>query len=381
MFDGRGVVSMKIDHLYHLDQRLNGLVDPLQSPISEDMDDVNLWIPSERISLHLVDIPSAPERKWPDLLPWILEDRLLQAPEDMHFVVASRTSEQLQVIAVSRQDLSEWIRIAENAGVSAVAMAPDYLALPWEEGILSIGWREGNLLVRQSESVGFAASADVGWVLVDSILSTSDVPLRLSVSIPEADLVPAHLGNAADINQSVVDWKFTSFPAINLMTADFKPKQKASWWSYWWSVAASMVLMLGCLIGYIYTANQAIEAEAVALEQQLIGHYSSLFNGPKPQPDNVRSLVESSVDDLFGQQKSLQSLPIAGLIQLDSIMRVCECELVSLSADQNMLKITVTNGLKLSSKTLSIPGYQISLKPGQEPDTLTLTLAIARRPS
>jgi hypothetical protein len=95
----------------------------------------------------------------------------------------------------------------------------------------------------------------------------------------------------------------------------------------------------------------------------------------------VRSLVESSVDDLFGQQKSLQSLPIAGLIQLDSIMRVCECELVSLSADQNMLKITVTNGLKLSSKTLSIPGYQISLKPGQEPDTLTLTLAIARRPS
>ena len=134
MFDGRGVVSMKIDHLYHLDQRLNGLVDPLQSPISEDMDDVNLWIPSERISLHLVDIPSAPERKWPDLLPWILEDRLLQAPEDMHFVVASRTSEQLQVIAVSRQDLSEWIRIAENAGANGAVVAENVKSRSNNEG-------------------------------------------------------------------------------------------------------------------------------------------------------------------------------------------------------------------------------------------------------
>ncbi|MDG0968865.1 MAG: type II secretion system protein GspL [Porticoccaceae bacterium] len=372
---------MKIDHLYHLDQRLNDLVDPLQPPVSENMDDVCVWIPSDRISSHLVDIPSAPERKWPDLLPWMLEDRLLQAAEDMHFVVAGRTSEQLQVIAVSRQDMSEWIRIAENAGVSAVAMAPDYLALPWEEGILSIGWREGSLLVRQSESVGFAASPDVGWALVDSILSSSDVPLRLSVSIPEADLVPAHLSNTADINRSVVDWKFAPFPVINLMTADFKPKQKASWLSYWWSVAASMVLMVGCLIGYIYSANQAIEGEVVILEQQLVGHYSSLFNGPKPQSDNVRSRVESSIDDLFEQQKSLQSLPIAGLIQLDSIMKGCECELISLSADQNMLKITVANGAKLSSKTLSIPGYQISLKSGQEPDTLVLTLAAVRRPS
>jgi type II secretion system protein L len=104
---------MLIDHLHCLDQRLIDLSDPLKSDAGRGLDLIQLWVPSERIGLHSVDIPSAPERKWPDLLPWILEDKVLQPVEEMHFVVAGRTDLQLQVMAVSRQDMSEWTRIAE----------------------------------------------------------------------------------------------------------------------------------------------------------------------------------------------------------------------------------------------------------------------------
>ena len=109
---------------------------------------MDLWVPSERVTLYLVDIPTAPRREWPELIPWMLEDRLLQGVEEMHFVISDTTAEdQLQVFAVSHQDL-KWQRIAQNAGVSARSCCQITNALPWESERISVGWRDGVCLVR-----------------------------------------------------------------------------------------------------------------------------------------------------------------------------------------------------------------------------------------
>ena len=209
---------MSVEHLYNLDQQVNTSDDPLQSVAGTNLESKSLWVPSERIGLHSIDIPSAPERKWAELIPWILEDRVLQPVEEMHFVVAARDDQQVHILAVSQQDIREWIRIADNAGIAAVAMAPDFMALDWEPGILSVGWREGMLLVRDGINSGFAALPAVGWVMVDSILKSTSVIPRLSISLPDEDMVPEHLRAEANINSSSVDWQFSAFPAVNLMT-------------------------------------------------------------------------------------------------------------------------------------------------------------------
>ena len=371
---------MKTDHLFNLDRRLSTFSDPLKAPDAE-AEAMQLWVPSESVSLHLVDVPSAPQRKWGELVPWMLEDRLLQPVEEMHFVIVGRDQDQLQVMVVDEQSMQEWLRIADNAGVSAVAMSPDYMALPWEPGLISVRWREGILLVRQSATMGFAAVPEIAWEIIHGIVEQSEVAPKLSISIPEAQRVPSHMAEIADINQSSPDWEFATYPDLNLMTTKFKPKSKSSPASFWWPVAASLLLSVVLGIVFLQLSSRALEAEIEVLEDQAVAHYSSLFGGAKPKPAAVRPMVEQHIERLFQQQQSLKAFPVASLKALDKVMNNCECELQGLSADGSNLTMTLSNADKLINKPLNVPGFQLSLKPDVESERFLLTLqpAVNRR--
>ena len=367
---------MSVEHLYNLDQQVNTSDDPLQSVAGTNLESKSLWVPSERIGLHSIDIPSAPERKWAELIPWILEDRVLQPVEEMHFVVAARDDQQVHILAVSQQDIREWIRIADNAGIAAVAMAPDFMALDWEPGILSIGWREGMLLVRDGINSGFAALPAVGWVMVDSILKSTSVIPRLSISLPDEDMVPEHLRAEANINSSSVDWQFSAFPAVNLMTAEFKPKAARPVWFQWWPVAASTIAVLLLTVIYLQLASRSFEAEVSDLQQHLLTSHSRVFGGAKPALAEFRSSAEARIEQLFKQQKSLQAEPVAALSALDAVMNACQCELQAMTASKSGVQLKVLSGSKLLNKSLNVPGYQISLEQDQKagPDVFALSM-------
>ena len=372
---------MSVEHLYNLDQHFNATDDPLQSVAGARVDSKSLWVPSERVGLHSIPIPSAPERKWAELIPWMLEDRLLQPVDEMHFVVAGRDDQQLHILAVSQQDMREWLRIADNAGVAASAMAPDFMALTWETGIVSVGWREGMLLVRDGIYSGFAASPNVGWVMLDGILKNSSVMPRLSISLPDEDMVPEHLREAASINSSSIDWQFTSFPSLNLMSAEFKPKAASSVWFHWWPVAVSTFAVLFLAVFYLQVASRALEADVLTLEQQLLTSHTRVFGGAKPSLSEFRSIAESKIDRLFKQQKSLQQEPLVGIAALNPFMTACQCELHSMIANKSGVQLKLSGGSKLMAKSLNIKGYQLSLEKDQQavPDMLSVSLVRKRR--
>ena len=372
---------MSVEHLYNLDQHFNATDDPLQSVAGARVDSKSLWVPSERVGLHSIPIPSAPERKWAELIPWMLEDRLLQPIDEMHFVVAGRDDQQLHILAVSQQDMREWLRIADNAGVAASAMAPDFMALTWETGIVSVGWREGMLLVRDGIYSGFAASPKLGWVMLDGILKNSSVMPRLSISLPDEDMVPEHLREAASINSSSIDWQFTSFPSLNLMSAEFKLKAASSVWFHWWPVAVSTFAVLFLAVFYLQVASRALEADVLTLEQQLLTSHTRVFGGAKPSLSEFRSIAESKIDRLFKQQKSLQQEPLVGIAALNSFMTACQCELHSMIANKSGVQLKLSGGSKLMAKSLNIKGYQLSLEKDQQavPDILSVSLVRKRR--
>tara|TARA_B110000444_G_scaffold28889_1_gene23904 strand:- start:7961 stop:9094 length:1134 start_codon:yes stop_codon:yes gene_type:complete len=367
---------MSVEHLYNLDRQVNTSDDPLQSAAGTNMESKSLWVPSERIGLHLIDIPSAPERKWAELIPWMLEDRVLQPVDEMHFVVADRDDQQLHIWAVSQQDMREWMRIADNVGIAATAMAPDFMALDWESGILSVGWREGMLLVRDGSHSGFAATPDVGWVMVDAILKSANVIPRLSISLPDEGMVPEYLRAAANINSSSVDWQFAVFPAVSLMSAEFKPKAARPAWFQWWPVAASTMAVLLLTVIYLQVANRSLEAEVVDLEQHLLTSHSRVFGGTKPALTAFRSTAEARIEQLFKQQKSLQAEPVAALSALDTLMNACQCELQAMTASTDGVQLKVSGGANLVKKSLNIRGYQLSLEQDQTagPDVFALSM-------
>jgi type II secretion system protein L len=359
-----------VDHIHNLDRRITNEGSAFESVAGSNQTAMQLWVPSERVGLHLIDVPTAPERKWPELIPWLLEDRVLQPVADMHFVIAGRSDGgQLQVLAVSHEDMRNWQRIADNAGVAAQSMVPDYLVLPWEQGRINVGWRDGICLVRTGPQQGFAASADVAWTMIDSLLDSADISPRLSISIPDRALVPERLRELADINDSVIDWEFADIPVTpNLLSGQYRPSARPLPSAAWLPTAGLAALALVMLVSFLQIASNHLQNQVEGLERQLISDYAKLFPSAKRASGDIKAAAEARLNDSFAQQRALNTGSVAGLVALDSLMQSCECDLVSLLADQDSIELTINNGAQLKTRDLIIPGYQIAIT--QAPNTL-----------
>lgn len=372
-------MTYPVDHIHNLDSYITNEGEAFESVAGTDNVLMDLWVPSERVTLYLVDIPTAPRRKWPELIPWMLEDRLLQGVEEMHFVISDTTAEdQLQVFAVSHQDLKEWQRIAQNAGVSAQSMLPDYLALPWESERISVGWRDGVCLVRYGLAQGFAASPDMAWAMIDNLLGQQDVPARLSISIPQAEWVPEHLREQADINNAGIEWQFADLATqYNLLTGPFKPSTNRE--LNWLPVAAMSLLLVLLSSIYMNIASSNMDTQITALENQLVQGYSRLFDGRRPQAQDVKQEAEQRIDQLFAQRQSLSAKPMAALIALSPLMTSCGCQLKMLSAEDGALVMHIDNAAKLKQRALNIPGYQIAMTQRAGTDENAIELRLSAR--
>ena len=371
-------MNSSVDHIHSLDRRITNQGDAFGSIDDLRATPMQLWVPTERIGFHQVEVPTAPERKWPQLIPWLLEDRILQPVEEMHFVIAGRTdNNQLQVLAVSREDMQHWCRVAENSAVAASSMVPDYLALPWEAGRINVGWREGTVVVRSGPDQGFAASPEIAWAMIDRLIQSAEVAPRLSISIPDQSLVPQYLGQTADINDSNIDWEFTDIPATpNLLQGDFKPRSSQTSQASWLPVMGLAALALVLLFAYLQISNNLLGKQVQQLEQQLVSGSSKLFGTGNINAADVRSLAEQRLSYMFAQQQSLRTGAVVGLTALDALMSDCECNLVSMTAGDDKLSLVIDSGSKLKSRALNIPGYQTSItqQPNRGEDSIVLTL-------
>ena len=352
-------MTLSVDHIHHLDRHLVNE--------GEEHRSMALWVPSERVTVHRIDAPTAPQRKWSELIPWILEDRLLQPVEDMHFVIGSVVTEsdnrQVDITVVSKQDMREWLRIADNASVTPTALVPDYLALPSEEGRISIVWREGSLLVRDAAGNGFSAAPVLAWSLVRRLIAAADIAPRLSISVPDDTLIPEDLLEDTDINAADIDWQFSDIPlSANLLSAEFALSAKPASSSSLLSTAALLVLMVVLGFGYLQVSNTVLEERVTNLEKQLSGGFGKVFKGNKAKPEKVRSSGELLLANLFKQRESSGAPTMQALAGLEKFMTACNCDLDSLTVAGSKLQLELKNASKLKVSNLKISGFNVSSK-------------------
>jgi general secretion pathway protein L len=357
-------MTLPVDHIHNLDSYVTNEGEAFESVAGADVVKMDLWVPSEAVTVHSLDVPTAPKRKWPELIPWMLEDRLLQSVEGVHFVVADQVvDDQLQILVASQSDIQEWQRVAQNSGVLPRAMYPDFLALPWEEGRITVGWRDGLCVVRLGVAQGFAASPEMTWAMLDGLLDQQgDAPPRLSISIPQPGIIPQRISELADINDNPIDWQFSQLPAqFNLLTGNFKTQASSGGWLQWLPTALLAVLSAVLSAVYIQIASATVSEQISSLETQLTQGYSTLFQGRRPEPDTVRAETEKQLQLLFAQRRGLDSAPVAALIALDKLMVGCGCQLSSLQTTDNGLLMQIANGAALKERVPNIPGYQVAI--------------------
>jgi general secretion pathway protein L len=362
-------MTLSVDHIHHLDRHLVNE--------GEEHRSMALWVPSERVTLHRIDAPTAPQRKWSELIPWILEDRLLQPVEDMHFVIGAvsvdEDKKQVDVTVVSKQDMHEWIRIAENASVTPSALVPDYLALPCEDGRISMVWREGSFLVRDETGSGFCAAPAMAWSLVRRLIEAADIAPRLSISVPDETLVPEDLLEEADINSADIDWQLSELSlSDNLLNGEFSSSIQRTSSGSWLSTAALLILAVVLGFGYLQISNSVLEETVSKLEKQVKSGFGNVFSGEKAKPEMVRTRGEMLLANLFKQRESSQVPAMKLLVGLEGFMTACNCDLESLLVSEAKVQLELKNASKLKVANLKVSGYKVSSKKVGEITTISL---------
>jgi type II secretion system protein L len=371
-------MTLPVDHIHNLDSYITNEGEAFESVADSELVSMDLWVPSECVAVHTIDAPSAPRRKWAELIPWILEDRLLQPIEEMHFVVCGQTPEdQLQVLVVSQSEMQNWQRIAKNSGVTAKSMFPDYMVLPYEAQRISVGWRDGVCLVRYGVIDGFAASPDMAWPLIQSLLDDNS-DLKISLSIPSDTLVPEAIAEHSDINDSELDWQFSPLPGqCNLLTGELKPSIATASLFKWLPMAGLAVLTLLLSAMYLQVASANVLGQISLVENRLTQSYSSLFRGKRPAANEVRIEAEKKLSDLISQRITLNAEPVASLMAVERLMTGCGCQLSGLKFEKNSLVMQIQNGSALKKRNLNIPDYRVAVTqlPGDDENAIELRIS------
>jgi type II secretion system protein L len=352
---------------WHLDQ--------LTTQTSLPEEGLGLWVPAELLSHHQIPLPVAPRRKWAAMLPWLMEDRILEPVERMHFVITARHADHLDVIAMRRSDMDACLETAAKVEVQVLAAQPDYLALPWYTGEIVVAWRLSGasrvLLVRTSENEGFAAPEGLAEVLLGRVLKDSEAEL---VALMPEQALPAFLRSHSVKCEEAPDWHIPMRDGINLLSGDYAVKNTAQIDKRGIQAAAAL-LFLALILAFVWlrTDVSKMENAVTLLEETQQRQFSQLFPGISGG-DDLRSTLETLQDTGFQQREKMQEPVAALLLALDSALASCTCELTSIELAAGNGRLEFKSGAPAGLETL--PGYSVTSGLNEDGGTQT-TISLA----
>lgn len=323
---------------------------------------VALWVPSNQVSIYQVQLPKVPRRKLPAMLPWALEDQLLQPPSEMHLVLLEGASDGIAtVLAVPHREMHRLSLLASREDANLTAMVPDFLALAWEPGWICVASQGDHLLVRTDRYSGFCAPLDFAWDMVRRAL-LADASARLSLAGLQPDQVPLDLRERS-LEGAAVNWRNAEMPlAANLLVGACRAKKSFPQVKAWapsiaFAGIALLLLVSFVVFDYLKTGRELLEAETA-----LTSRYQALFGELPPSMAGVRQAASRNI-----QRRELRYLATnSGIMDLlrglDPMLSGCSgCRIANLrlSSDTATLVLIAEGGA--GARAPAIPGWQVSL--------------------
>lgn len=262
---------------------------------------VEVLVSSAALAMTQVTLPEKGQRQALKALPFMLEEQLVDNVEQMHFVVGAREGEQLNVVAVTHEQMQNWLEWLTEAGLKARVIVPDCLALPLADCQWAAMMFGRELLLRTSVGSGQSIPADWSEVIVPRLLPTGgdeqvSVATYTSMTIPGTQVHEQPL----ELPLQVLA-KGLSQAGINLLSGVYKPKRELSKHLTLWrnaAIAAGIVVVLAL-------ANKGIniyrmDAQIAELKAQTESIYRKAVPGSS-RIVNLRSQMKSELGKLQGQ--------------------------------------------------------------------------------
>lgn len=248
---------------------------------------VDVFVSSAALTLTQVALPKTGQKQALKALPFMLEETLVDDIDNLHFVIGPREGEKVDVIAVSHEQMQQWLSWLHDANLKPRQLIPDCLALPMAENKWAALHFDDEYLIRTSEGVGMSLPgawldalipqliASCGETETISVATYSDIELPGTESHPQPFELPL-LVLSKGLAQAPVD----------LLTGAYKPKREISKHLMIWrnvAIVAGIAIVLslankGLNIYQMQSQIADLKAQTTRIYRQAVPSSSRIVN-------------------------------------------------------------------------------------------------------
>jgi general secretion pathway protein L len=282
---------------------------------------VVVLVPGADCLLTQVRIPGRNRQKLLRAVPYALEEQLSDDVEQLHFAVGEQTpDEQWPVVVISRAYMASLLEVLVEAGLDVQQVIPEILAIPYNEGELSVLVSRDIALVRSGAASGYAVDSENLGMLLAAQPREEDQPAPLVHMYVNQD---SQTPDTSDYDGQVHAETFAANPLgifvqgldarpINLLQGDFS--RSGEWIRVlkpWRATAA--LLLAGVLVSFIVTG---IDYYRLSREsEQLQARIEETFRKAMPGTQRVvnpRIQMQQELERLQGGQSGSGFLVLLG---------------------------------------------------------------------
>jgi len=280
--------------------------------------EVMLGVPATALSWHQVTLPQGSLRGAPRLrsvLDGLLEDRLLDAPEALHFAVApdAKTDAPIWVAACDRSWLRATVQALEVAGRRVTRIVPEFAPQPIASALLMFvtGTPDAALLTRCDALGVMSLPLDgAGLLLASAAIDTAVVTAEPSV----AQVAEQAFGQRVPIVQTPQRWLQAATSPWELAQFDLAVSHRAragkkfasvfqrlrhapEWRAARWGIALLLLVQLAGINAWAFKERAALEAKRATVKTILTQTFPSVqlvLDAPLQMAREVAALQQST---------------------------------------------------------------------------------------
>ena len=228
------------------------------------------------------DIPGRSDRQARIAAPFVVEEDVAEDIEGVRVICGAREADGGRVVAVVRTGLlNEVLAPLAAAGRAPESVIPEYLALPWQAGQVSLHVAGDRVLVRHGRNEGFACDLETAAVVVPRALRARGVETLevFGKALPFAldGMVISH-HPLPEATWDVLSRGLASPPALELLPAEFRRRGGSMQPPLLAAAAVLVVAFLG-FIGLSLSARTGLQNDLAALEARERALMAASFPG------------------------------------------------------------------------------------------------------
>ena len=305
-------------------------------------------VPSDEVLLTEVTVPSRNPSKVRIAVPNLLEEALSDDIDDLHYAIgAHHEGDVYPVVVMSKQRIEYYQHVLGDAGIRIEKLMPSVLALPYADKHWSVLQEGDEVVVRESEYIGFSCAPDnlklffkqalqglndADMPVVHTFQDVVDIPVELGVEVDQQEAVSLMHVFAEGIEQGL---------AINLLQGEYQPLRKENpAWNKWRRTAVLTGLLAVLWLGMTFQAAYQLKMENERLSAGIHQIYSQAFPGSRVF--NPRAQMKQKLAALKGASSTTGGDFLSALSKVASTVKgSADTVIKGLSFRKGMLDVDV----------------------------------------